>query len=134
MGFLKKQKGRTESGGLRAITLQFYSDCSAGTRGKVVKFWDSFQGPWYKLYLGRNLSGKKLYKSFPANVLFVYISDMKHVFEFIKADQFFPKYCPEIKSYKHKIRGKNGRGNPLDFSEDEKKQIKTGLKKLFKDL
>jgi len=56
------------------------------------------------------------------------------IWDFIKADKFFAKYLPHIKSYKHKIRGFNGRGNPTDFSEAEKKEIKTALKKLFKDL
>lgn len=52
----------------------------------------------------------------------------------IKADTFFQEYLPHIKSHKHKIRGKNGRGNPVEFSAAEKKQIKTALKSLFKDL
>lgn len=56
------------------------------------------------------------------------------VFKYIKAEQFFKDYLPEIKSYKHKIRGKNGRGNPVEFSAAEKKQIKAALKSLFKDL
>jgi hypothetical protein len=56
------------------------------------------------------------------------------IWNFIKADTFFREYLPHIKSYKHKIRGKNGRGNPVDFSEAEKKEIKIALKKLFKDL
>lgn len=56
------------------------------------------------------------------------------IWKFIKADNFFPKYCPQIKSYKHKIRGKNGRGNPVEFTDEEKKQIKAGLKHLFADL
>lgn len=56
------------------------------------------------------------------------------IWTYIKADQFFPAYCPEIKNYKRKISGKNGRGNPVEFTEEEKKQIKKGLKKLFKDL
>lgn len=55
-------------------------------------------------------------------------------FKYIKADQFFPAYCPTIKSHKHKIRGFNGRGNPVEFSDAEKKQIKKGLKKLFTDI
>lgn len=56
------------------------------------------------------------------------------IFKFIKADKFFPKYCPSIKSYRHKIRGKNGRGNPTKFSPEEEKEIRKGLKKLFADL
>ena len=56
------------------------------------------------------------------------------MFEYIKADSFFRDYLPNIKSYKHKIRGKNGRGNPIEFSQEETKQIKQALSKLFKDL
>lgn len=56
------------------------------------------------------------------------------IWEYIKADTFFRGYLPNIKSYKHKIRGKNGRGNPVEFSHNEKQQIKKALSKLFKDL
>jgi len=56
------------------------------------------------------------------------------IFNYIKADTFFREYLPSIKSYKHKIRGKNGRGNPIEFSAAEKKQIKNALSKLFKDV
>jgi len=59
---------------------------------------------------------------------------VNYIFTYIKADKFFPEYCPQIKSYKHKIRGKNGRGNPIEFSKEEMKQIKKGLKQLLKDL
>jgi hypothetical protein len=56
------------------------------------------------------------------------------IWSYIKADTFFKDYLPHIKSYKHKIRGKNGRGNPTDFSPKEKKEIKSALKKLFNDI
>lgn len=56
------------------------------------------------------------------------------IWNYIKADSFFRDYLPNIKSYKHKIRGFNGRGNKTDFSQDEKKQIKAALKQLFKDI
>ena len=56
------------------------------------------------------------------------------LFNYIKADAFFREYLPNIKSYKHKIRRKNGRGNPIEFSAEEKKQIEKALPKLFKDL
>lgn len=59
---------------------------------------------------------------------------MRKIFTYIKADQFFPAYCPDIRNYKHKISGKNTKGNPLDFTEQEKKQILKGLKQLFKDI
>lgn len=55
------------------------------------------------------------------------------IWEYIKADSFFRDYLPNIKSYKHKIRGKNGRGNPTEFSEDEKKTIKLAIRKMIKD-
>jgi hypothetical protein len=59
---------------------------------------------------------------------------MKKIFEYIKADPFFKKYLPGIRGHKHKIRGKNGRGNPTDFTEEEERQIISALRKLFKDL
>lgn len=55
------------------------------------------------------------------------------IWEYIKADSFFRDYLPSIKSYKHKIRGKNGRGNPTEFSHQEKKEIKSAIKKMLKD-
>ncbi len=56
------------------------------------------------------------------------------IWDYIKADTFVRNHLPEIKSYKHKIRGKNGRGNPVEFSPEESKQIKQALSRLFKDL
>lgn len=56
------------------------------------------------------------------------------IWNFVKADQFFPVYCPEIKNYKRKISGKNGRGNPVGFTPDEKKQIRKALNKMASDL
>jgi hypothetical protein len=56
------------------------------------------------------------------------------IWTYIKADRFFSDYCPQIKNYKNKIREKNGRGNPLKFTEQEMWEIKSGIDKLFKDL
>jgi len=56
------------------------------------------------------------------------------IFNFIKAANFFPQYCPEIKDWKKKMTGRNGRGNPLSFSPADNKAIKAGLKQLFKDI
>lgn len=53
------------------------------------------------------------------------------IFKYIKADTFFKECLPNIKSHKHKIRGKNGRGNSCTFSKIEKQQIKAALKKLI---
>lgn len=55
------------------------------------------------------------------------------IFDYIKADSFFRDYLPEIKSYKHKIRGKNGRGNPTEFSKEEEKSIRSAIKKMLKN-
>lgn len=59
---------------------------------------------------------------------------MNDIWTYIKAEKFFPKYCPEIKSHRHKIRGKNGRGNPVEFTEVEKREIKKGLKKMAAEI
>jgi hypothetical protein len=59
---------------------------------------------------------------------------MEKVFNYIKADKLFKDYLPFVHSYKHKIRGKNGRGNPTEFSTGEKTEIKKALLKLFKEL
>jgi hypothetical protein len=54
---------------LKAEVTKFYSDIPAGTIGEVVKVWENQFGKWYKLYLGVNLSGKKLYKHFHHSVI-----------------------------------------------------------------
>jgi hypothetical protein len=59
---------------------------------------------------------------------------MNDVFKFIKADKFFPIYCPDIRSYNHKMRGKNGRGNPVTFTLEEERAIKKGIREMLKEL
>ena len=56
------------------------------------------------------------------------------IWNFIKANQFFATYLPEIKDYKRKISGRNGRGNPVSFSPEEEKKIEIALQKMFSDL
>lgn len=56
------------------------------------------------------------------------------IWNYIKADSFFLDFLPGIKNHKHKIRGKNGRGNPVKFTPAEKKEIKQALKLLFYSL
>ncbi len=56
------------------------------------------------------------------------------LFDYIKASKFFPKYCPLIKNWKHKLRGLDGNKKKIEFSATENKQIKQALKVLFKDL
>ncbi len=54
----------------QVITKTFYADIKEGTKGKVFKRWVTPSNEvWYKLYLGKNQGGQKLYKSFPADVL-----------------------------------------------------------------
>lgn len=54
---------------MKAQVIQFYSDIPSGTVGTIVKTWDTLNGKWYTLFLGVNLSGKKLYKSFHHSVI-----------------------------------------------------------------
>jgi len=56
------------------------------------------------------------------------------IFNYIKAAKFFPKYAHGVKDWKKKMTGKNGRGNPVTFSDQDKKEIKAGVKKLCKEL
>ncbi len=56
------------------------------------------------------------------------------IFKFIKGASFFPAYAPHVKDWKKKMSGKNGRGKPASFNDQDNRQIKRGIKKLFKDL
>ena len=56
------------------------------------------------------------------------------IFNYIKAAKFFPDYAPGVKDWKKKMTGRNGRGNPVTFSDQDKNEIKAGVKKLCKDL
>lgn len=58
------------------------------------------------------------------------IPNLQH-WSYIKADPFFAEFLPDIKNHKYKISGRNSKGNPLDFSDDDKMQIEKGLKKLI---
>lgn len=53
------------------------------------------------------------------------------IWNYIKGSNFFPKYAPQIKNWKKKMSGFNGKGNPIDFSHSDNEQIKKGLKKLI---
>lgn len=56
------------------------------------------------------------------------------IFKVIVAKQFFENYCQDITNVKHKLRGTDGNGNPIDFTPEDKKKIKAGIQKLSKDL
>jgi len=53
--------------------------------------------------------------------------------KYINSSQFFKDYLPDIKSVRHKIRGKNGRGNPTTFTKVEEKQINQAILLMAKD-
>lgn len=55
------------------------------------------------------------------------------IWTYIKADAFFKDFCSEVRSHKHKIRRKNGRGNPTEFSKKEREVIRKALKKMIKN-
>lgn len=59
---------------------------------------------------------------------------MHKIFEIIKASKFFPQYVPEVKNWKHKIRGIDGNNKPIQFSDAEKEKIKKGINNLFEKL
>lgn len=52
---------------------------------------------------------------------------------YICSKYFFKKYCPAVKSWKHKQRGFNGRGNPTWFTKEDIKLIDAGLTKMHAD-
>lgn len=57
----------------------------------------------------------------------------EELFKFINATAFFPSRCPAITSWKHKLRGRNGRNNPVEMSYDDEDQIEKALEKLHKE-
>ncbi len=59
---------------------------------------------------------------------------MTDIFKYIKAAQFFPAYAPQVRDWKKKLSGKNGRGNPTGFTDDDRTAIRDGLQDLIKSL
>lgn len=53
-----------------------------------------------------------------------------NIWDYIKAKPFFTKRLPHIKTFEMKIIKKNARGNPYDFSKQEKKEIAEELQNL----
>ena len=58
---------------------------------------------------------------------------MKEILKCISAKNFFADYASEVKNFTHKMRGKDGNGNPIEFSQDDKKLIASGIKKMAAD-
>lgn len=55
--------------GLAIQTRVFYADSIPGNKAHVVRFWDTPKGVFVRCNYGKNLSGKSLLKTMPANVL-----------------------------------------------------------------
>jgi hypothetical protein len=55
-------------------------------------------------------------------------------FKIVPARQFFTRYCTGITNYYHKLRGFDGNKQPIDFTDEEKKQMQKCAAKLSKDL
>lgn len=58
-------------------------------------------------------------------------NDTQTIWKYIKADALFRDYLPHIKSYKYKIRGKNSRGNPAQFSKKEIEEVWQAIRKMM---
>jgi len=59
---------------------------------------------------------------------------MKQIFQYISAKSFFQDYAPEVKNYTHKMRGVDGNGKEIEFTKDDKKAIRAGIRKMSKEL
>lgn len=57
----------------------------------------------------------------------------KDLFKYIKANQFFKYYAPEVNNFKHKIRGISGNRKKLNFSNTDKEYIKLGLLQMLSE-
>jgi hypothetical protein len=56
--------------------------------------------------------------------------------KYFKCRSFFPDYCniPYTSGILRKLSGKNANGNPGKFSDEQKKQIISGIEKLLEEL
>lgn len=59
---------------------------------------------------------------------------MKEILKYLSAKYFFTDYAKSVKNFTHKMRGVDGNGKPIEFTEEDKKQIKAGIKQLSSDL
>ncbi len=58
---------------------------------------------------------------------------MKQILKYISAKQFFSDYAGGVKNFTHKMRGKDGNGNPISFDKHDKILIAIGLRKMVAD-
>ena len=57
---------------------------------------------------------------------------MKEILKYISAKHFFADYAKEVKNFTHKMRGVDGNGKAIEFSDEDKKLIAFGLKEIVK--
>ena len=59
--------------------------------------------------------------------------EKKPLFHYLKAVNFFADYAKDVTNFKHKIRGANGKGKPLTFTDEERKFIVKAVYKMLED-
>jgi hypothetical protein len=59
---------------------------------------------------------------------------MKQTLNGINARIFFTQYCNGVKNYTHKMRGIDGHGNPIAFSDKDKLLIREAMMKMITDI
>lgn len=55
---------------------------------------------------------------------------INQILKYIKGANFFPVFAPGVTNWTHKMRGKDGRGNPLSFTDQDLDQIRAGIQDL----
>ena len=55
------------------------------------------------------------------------------LFKYLKAKNFFPTYAPGVKQPFAKLQGKDWRKKPIAFTQEDKKAIKEGLKRMVRE-
>ncbi len=58
----------------------------------------------------------------------------KDILKYVVQKEFFPKYAPDVKCWIFKSRGKDARGLPQEFSDEELQMIIDGLNKMVSDM
>lgn len=58
---------------------------------------------------------------------------MKELLKYISAKHFFTDYATSVKNFTHKMRGIDGNGKQIDFTEEDNKAIAAGINEMAKD-
>ncbi len=58
----------------------------------------------------------------------------KDILKYVVQKEFFPKYAPGVKCWIFKSRGKDARGLPQEFSDEEMQLIIAGINKMTAEL